>query len=213
MTGLQTATTPRKTPRQARAAATIEIILEGAAHILRRDGLGGLTTNHIADRAGVSIGSLYQYFPGKEAILAELIRRKRSAMLDAFRAAAADESLDLARAVDGFIGAGIAHQLADPVLSLALEYAETTLPLQAETADLKAALVGVVAAVLTRHGIDGPTLAARDLVALARGMIDNAGLYGEQDAASLAPRVRRAVLGYLGAGPFSSTPLPSGSFR
>jgi len=197
MTGLQTATNPRKTPRQARAAATIEIILEGAAHILRKDGLGGLTTNHIAERAGVSIGSLYQYFPGKEAILAELIRRKRSAMLDAFRAVAADQGLDLAQAVDGFIAAGITHQLADPVLSLALEYAEMTLPLQAETEDLKTALIGAVAGVLARQGIADPALAARDLVALARGMIDHAGLYGEQDAGSLTARVRRAILGYL----------------
>ncbi len=190
-------TNPRKAPRQARAAATIEVILEGAAHILRKDGLGGLTTNHIAERAGVSIGSLYQYFPGKNAILAELMRRKRSAMLDAFRAVAADASLTLAQAVDGLIAAGIAHQLADPVLSLALEYAEVTLPLQAETEDLKAALVGAVAEVLGRHGIADPALAARDLVALARGMIDHAGLYGERDPASLTARVRRAILGYL----------------
>lgn len=197
MTDLPAATTPRKAPRQARAAATIDVILQGAAHILRRDGLGGLTTNHIAERAGVSIGSLYQYFPGKEAILAELIRRKRSAMLAAFQAVAADPDLDLDAAIDGFVAAGIAHQMADPVLSLALDHAEATLPLRAETGELKAEMIAAVATVLGRHGIAEPALAARDLVALARGMIDHAGLYGDQAPASLAARARRAIRGYL----------------
>lgn len=197
MTDLPVATTPRKAPRQARAAATIDVILQGAAHILRRDGLGGLTTNHIAERAGVSIGSLYQYFPGKEAILAELIRRKRAVMLAAFQAVAADHGLDLDAAIDGLVAAGIEQQMADPVLSLALDYAEATLPLQAETGDLKARMIAAVATVLARHGIADPGLAARDLVALARGMIDHAGLYGDQAPASLAARVRRAIRGYL----------------
>lgn len=197
MTDLPVATRPRKAPRQARAAATIDTILEGAAHILRRDGLGGLTTNHIAERAGVSIGSLYQYFPGKDAILAELIRRKRSVLLAAFQAVAADAALDLDGAIDGFVAAGIENQMADPVLSLALDYAEATLPLRAETGDLKAGMIAAVAAVLARHGIADPGLAARDLVALARGMIDHAGLYGDQAPASLAARVRRAIMGYL----------------
>ncbi|MBN9531451.1 MAG: TetR/AcrR family transcriptional regulator [Alphaproteobacteria bacterium] len=213
MTEPQAATIPRKLPRQARAAATMEAILEGAAHILRRDGLGGFTTNHIAERAGVSIGSLYQYFPGKEAILAELIRRKRAALLGAFQTIAADEALDLPQAIDRLVAVGIDRQLADPVLSLALDYAEAALPLQAETRSLKVALIGTVAGLLARHGIADPAVAARDLIALARGMADLEGLYGEADGPSLGRRIRRAVFGYLGPGPFSSTPLPSGSLK
>ena len=67
---------PRKRPRQARAIATVTAILDAAARILTEDGYAAASTNRIAERAGVSIGSLYEYFPGKEAIFAELRRRE-----------------------------------------------------------------------------------------------------------------------------------------
>jgi AcrR family transcriptional regulator len=66
---------PRKTATQERSRATVEAVLEAAADILVRDGYAKLTTNRIAERAGVDIASLYQYFPGKDAIVAELRRR------------------------------------------------------------------------------------------------------------------------------------------
>jgi AcrR family transcriptional regulator len=66
---------PRKTPRQERSRATVEALLEATTDILIREGYTKLTTNRIAERAGVNIASLYQYFPGKEAIVAELRRR------------------------------------------------------------------------------------------------------------------------------------------
>lgn len=67
--------TPRKRPTQERAQATVDAILEATTYILVRRGWRGLTTNAIAERAGVNIASLYQYFPNKEAIVAELRRR------------------------------------------------------------------------------------------------------------------------------------------
>lgn len=67
----------RKKPTQARASATIGAIVEAAAQILQKDGEDALTTAKIAERAGVSIGSVYQYFPNKEAILLALIRKER----------------------------------------------------------------------------------------------------------------------------------------
>jgi len=66
---------PRKTPSQERARVTVEAILEAAAYILVRDGWEKFTTNSVAERAGVNISSLYQYFPNKESIVAELQRR------------------------------------------------------------------------------------------------------------------------------------------
>ena len=62
----------RKEPRQRRARATVDAILFAAAHILKSEGFAHATTNRIAEKAGVSIGSLYQYFPNKEAIVAAL---------------------------------------------------------------------------------------------------------------------------------------------
>jgi AcrR family transcriptional regulator len=67
--------TPRKRPLQERAIFTVEAILEAATYILVKDGWSRFTTNSVADRAGVNIASLYQYFPNKESIVAELQRR------------------------------------------------------------------------------------------------------------------------------------------
>lgn len=66
---------PRKLPAQARSRATVEAIMESATYILTKMGWDGLTTNAIAEKAGVNIGSLYQFFPNKEAIITELQRR------------------------------------------------------------------------------------------------------------------------------------------
>lgn len=71
----------RKHPTQARALRTLEILFEAATRILEREGESGLTTNRIAERAGYSIGTLYQYFPSKEAIVVALVRRRRERVL------------------------------------------------------------------------------------------------------------------------------------
>jgi AcrR family transcriptional regulator len=65
----------RKSPRQARAQRTVGFILDAAAYILAEQGLDGFNTNRVAERAGVNIASLYQYFPNKAAILAALQAR------------------------------------------------------------------------------------------------------------------------------------------
>ncbi|WNI20465.1 TetR/AcrR family transcriptional regulator [Streptomyces sp. ITFR-16] len=66
---------PRRKPRQVRAELTRERILTAAAHVFAEYGYAAGTTNRIAERARISIGSLYQYFPNKDAILAELVVR------------------------------------------------------------------------------------------------------------------------------------------
>ncbi|MFB4315925.1 TetR/AcrR family transcriptional regulator [Actinomadura sp. 21ATH] len=66
---------PRKTPRQKRSAETREQILRAAARVFVEHGYAAGTTNRIAAAAGLSIGSLYQYFPNKDAILVQLARR------------------------------------------------------------------------------------------------------------------------------------------
>jgi AcrR family transcriptional regulator len=65
----------RRSPRQARSRATWEAIVEAAAQVLERDGPEGFNTNAVAERAGVGIGTLYQYFPNKHAILLAAARR------------------------------------------------------------------------------------------------------------------------------------------
>ena len=76
----QTRTTPRKRPRQARSKATVDTILDATTRVLVKQGFDGLSTNAVAAAAGVSIGSLYQYFPNKEALVLALIERHMEEM-------------------------------------------------------------------------------------------------------------------------------------
>lgn len=66
----------RRRPRQARSNATRDAIFEAAAQILEAEGEARFTTNRLAERAGVSVGTIYQYFASKQAILAEMARRE-----------------------------------------------------------------------------------------------------------------------------------------
>jgi AcrR family transcriptional regulator len=71
----KTSASPRKLPEQDRSRATVDVIVDAAARVLVKGGYAAFTTNRVAEKAGVSIGSLYQYFPNKEALLSELMRR------------------------------------------------------------------------------------------------------------------------------------------
>ena len=70
-----TQTIARKIASQERSRATVEAILEATARILIREGFDKASTNRVAEVAGVSVGSLYQYFPSKDALVAALIAR------------------------------------------------------------------------------------------------------------------------------------------
>lgn len=97
----------KKEPRQIRSKATVLAIIEAAARILEERGYAGLTTNAVAEVAGVSIGSVYEFFPGKEAIvakLADMLLEEVSHTLNA-RIELTDSREDLHRAMRHLIGA------------------------------------------------------------------------------------------------------------
>ncbi len=108
---------PRKPPVQDRSRATVEAILAAAARVLIKDGYDGATTNRIAEIAGVSVGSLYQYFPSKEAIVRQLCDRHVDAMWEVFMSRTV-ELFDrpVAEAVPGVIDALMAAHLVEPRL-------------------------------------------------------------------------------------------------
>ncbi|TXN20237.1 TetR/AcrR family transcriptional regulator [Methylobacterium sp. WL30] len=192
---------PRKRPQQARSLATVEAIVEAAARILEAVGHGGFSTNAVAERAGVSVGSLYQYFPRKEALVGALIVREKNRLIEDARAAASRPAgTDALVAV---IEACVGHQLRRPALARLLDFEEARLPFDAEIHRSAAALNTLVSGLLERPDLprqpDTPTAAA-DLLAIIKGMIDAAGERGETGEVPLVDRVRRAVLGYLGAG-------------
>jgi AcrR family transcriptional regulator len=79
------ATNPRKSASQERSRLTVDALLEATARVLMKEGYDRASTNKIAAVAGVSIGSLYQYFPTKEALVAAVIDRHMHEMLQVFR--------------------------------------------------------------------------------------------------------------------------------
>ena len=109
----------RKRPQQARSRATTDAILDAAAHILGERGWSGLTTNAVAEAAGASIGSLYQYFPDKLALIDAVRRRHFDDVLAVLHAAANLETpreSRIAALVDGMIAVHSRHPAAHRVL-------------------------------------------------------------------------------------------------
>ena len=86
----------RKIPAQRRSHATVEVIIEAATQLLESAGERGFNTNAVAERAGVSIGTLYRYFPDKQAILTALARREMEAVNAATASLLARQKGDLA---------------------------------------------------------------------------------------------------------------------
>jgi AcrR family transcriptional regulator len=98
----------RIVPRQARARASVEAIIEAAAQVLETAGEAGFNTNAVAERAGVSIGALYRYFPDKQAVLVALAERERDAFeasLTAPRTAGGPALAPDRAAIRSFLGA------------------------------------------------------------------------------------------------------------
>jgi len=83
-------TQPRKNATQGRSRATVDALVDATARILVKEGFDKASTNRIAETAGVSIGSLYQYFPSKEALVAAVIDRHNQDVMRVVRAALAD---------------------------------------------------------------------------------------------------------------------------
>ncbi|MGH8779233.1 TetR/AcrR family transcriptional regulator [Paraburkholderia sp.] len=189
---------PRKASLQRRSAATVDAIVEAAARILETRGPDGYTTNAVAALAGVSIGSLYQYFPNRDALTARLIERETSALLDDARRAATETTC--ADALARLIDAAVAHQMRRPALARLIDFEERRLPLGDQNERVAEQLYRVIVDALTRA--DAPVVAdrevaAQDVLALTHGIVDMAGERGETDAAALRERVWIAVRGYL----------------
>ena len=108
---------PRKHPRQARSRMTVTAILDATAHILISEGYGGMNTNRVAEKAGVSIGSLYQYFPDKKSLLAALRQRHAEQMKACLQEAMSDTSPDsLDNVVSSLIHAVFKAHMLEPNL-------------------------------------------------------------------------------------------------
>lgn len=112
---------PRKTPRQARSAATIEAIREATIQVLLAEGVARLTTTRVAERAGVSVGTMYQYFPHKQALLFGIVEKQFALIEEAICAASARlTGRDLKTIAEGLATAWLDAKMADIVSSRAI---------------------------------------------------------------------------------------------
>jgi AcrR family transcriptional regulator len=113
---------PRKLPQQSRAQQTVATILEAAALVLETKGSDGLNTNLVAQRAGVSVGTLYQYFPNKDALIVALSKRELAVFLAEAEGALHEPTGQ--SALKHLITVSVRQQLRRPALALVLDFEE-----------------------------------------------------------------------------------------
>jgi AcrR family transcriptional regulator len=112
---------PRKSPVQARSAATIETLHIAAIQVLTREGLSRCTTTHIAERAGMSVGSLYQYYPNRDALLAAVLEKHLDGVAGAVEHACSEHwGKPVSQMAAALVTAFLAAKLRDPGKSKAL---------------------------------------------------------------------------------------------
>lgn len=189
-------------PKQARAQHTVGVILEAAARILEEQGLEAANTNAIAARAGISVGSLYQYFGSKDAILAELARSTELATADELvKAGEAVAGLPFEQQARTLIHVAFGILYARPQLGRILSYHEARMRKDEAFASAGEQMVETITHLLERNRADHArcdcVTAARDVLAIVEGMALAANRRGESDFALLEERVAIAVLGYL----------------
>ncbi len=195
---------PRKLPRQARAQVTRDAIIEAAAHILSKDGLEGYNTNAVAERAGVSIGSLYQYFPNKDALMVALIDRQQAQQLARVEAAALAPPMPLADLVRLIVRAAMGHHTEDSLLATAIDHEEARLPVAAIITDYQHRGGEAVRALFARHADEIKAVnldrAVQTLPALLRAVVDCWANRSPPQLADAEEEAVRAVMGYLSWG-------------
>lgn len=121
MSAVATTLKPRKSPVQARSAATIDALHVAAIQVLAREGLGRCTTTRIAVRAGMSVGSLYQYYPNRDALLAAVLERHLDRIASAVEKACRDHrGQPVSRMASALVTAFLAEKLRDSRESKAL---------------------------------------------------------------------------------------------
>ena len=198
----KTAKPPRRHAKQERARETLAVVLEAAARVLEREGYARATTNRIAEIAGVSVGTIYQYFANKDEIFDALIRRELTGLQSILRNAALDPEQPLGDALRALLRGLVRARPEAPVLYRSLEHVPNSL-FRRRVEAARGSVVEWVRGFLAVHRRelrvrDLPT-AAFILVAAAEGVALTASpeFYAERGADELATLFTR----YLTGGP------------
>lgn len=216
---------PRR--RQARGERRIVLLLDTAARVFAEVGYEAATTNAIAARAGMSPGSLYQFFPHKEAIAAALaaryVEQLRAVHAVALTPGVARLPLDalLDRVVDPLVAFDAAH----PGFQALFVGVEISPQLAAATLELHAGVVGQVEAILAARAPALPparrALCARVCVQIVKAVLPLTTAVGAAERGAVVGELKAALRGYLGpivgvaappspsaATPSSACPMP-----
>lgn len=194
----------RKQPAQARSRATVDAIIKAGAQVLAEKGRAGFNTNKVAEVAGVSIGSLYQYFPNK-LILIDAIRRRH---LDDVLAvlARAEETAQRAGSVqqlaENLVQGMIAVHTLQPALHKVLldeapRYDGSTPTQAAFEAEYERRYQAVVVTSIGRAKKAGHEVVAQVLAGAMEGVIHSAARSGSLKSPKLKRELVRLVAGYL----------------
>jgi AcrR family transcriptional regulator len=191
----------RKAPRQARSHATVAAIVEAGARILGLRGWAGFTTNEVAEVAGVSIGSLYQYFPNKLALADAILRRHLDDVLAVLRRAGEGRDQP-AQLIEDLVGGMIAIHCINPALHRVLvdlpAPAEARLVHEAFQAEYQRRYADVITVC---RGGEAEPIVAQVLSSAVEGVIHNSARRGLLETVELRRELVRLVEGYLGDTP------------
>lgn len=179
---------PRKRPLQARSQRTVEIVLKAAAQVFARRGYAGATTNHIAERAGVSIGTLYEYFPSKDALLVALMEahiREGEAVLERSAAEIVRQPRSLVETIRHVVKAMVDMHAHDRELHRVL-FEEAPLPRQLRQllGEIEARIIQRVELLLRSDpavSVPNPALAAAIVAKTIEALTHKLVLHGERD--------------------------------
>ncbi len=193
---------PRKLPIQDRSKATRHAILEATAQILARGGLPAYTTNAVAERAGVSIGSLYQYFPNKDALMMALIAQHQAQRARRVADGVAQAlSLPLEQGIRSLVKAAMADDVNEGMLAAALDHEEARLPsehiVSAELDQLTQPLAEALGRRYPEAAEEWLITTAQTLPSIVRAVVDRWTNRRPQQFETAENEAVRAVLGYL----------------
>jgi AcrR family transcriptional regulator len=145
---------PRKSPVQARSTASVDAILEATVQVLLDVGKARLTTTRVASRAGVSVGTLYQYFPNKSALLQAALRRHLDGVTKAVEQVCTEQQ--------GSPVESMATALVDAFLKAKMKDGKTSVALYAVSADVDGARIAREMGLRSHKAIIGMLASARE---------------------------------------------------
>jgi AcrR family transcriptional regulator len=180
----------------------VELVLEAATRVLSSHSLAGFNTNRVAEVAGISVGSLYQYFPNKSSLIAALIEREQIGL-----AATIEQCVHLNRQktlkqnLSKLVDIAIKHQFDRAKYSAALDHEEQRLPLQAIIGPSQARIANAIWKMLKMHrNVIASAVsksAAADCLTITKALVEAETQHTKPDLVVLKRRVLRALHGYL----------------